>query len=246
MPPRAPLDAISGNARRPIDLTPFQRGQISGKASAGIIPAQISRDLEIPDQTIRDTITLEPERINGKSKPKYGRHRISTSLDVRNVLRLVRSTPKITYKKIRKELNITFSNDTLKRILERKGIKNWRCKRRPLLTPEVVRKRYQWAKDHVNWTLEQWSKCIFSDECSLERGSGGARAWAFRTPAQKWDKEMIEPYKKGKEIRIMIWGGIWIEGRSDVIMMTRDENTIKKSFTRHSYIEVLEEAILTC
>lgn len=174
---------------------------------------------------------MQPHRTDGKSLSKSGRHRISTIIDVRNILRLVRATPKIIYKKIRKELDITFSNDTLKRILERKGIKNWRCKRRPLLTPDVVYKRYQWAKEHINWTEEQWSKIIFSDECSLERGSGGARVWAFRTPAQKWDKEMIEPYKKGKDIRIMIWGGIWIGGRSDVIMMVRDEDIKKRSFT---------------
>ena len=95
----------------------------------------------------------------------------------------------------------------------------------------MVKKRLQWAKIHMNWTLDQWCTVIFSDECSLERGSGGQRIWVFRTPSQKWDKEMIEPYKKGKDIRIMIWGGIWIGGRSDVVMMTRDEDSKKKSFT---------------
>jgi hypothetical protein len=66
------------------------------------------------------------------------------------------------------------------------------------------------------------------------------------TPSQKWDKEMIEPYKKGKDIRIMIWGGIWIGGRSDVVMMTRDEGSEKKGYTAQSYIQVLEEAIPAC
>jgi DDE superfamily endonuclease len=119
-------------------------------------------------------------------------------------------------------------------------------KRRPTLTPETVAKRLQWALDYVDWTLEQWCEIIFSDECSLERGAGGQREWAFRTPAQKWDKIMIEPYKKGKDICIMIWGAIWIGGRSDVIMMVRDENSPKKGYSRFSYLDVLEEAIPTC
>jgi Transposase len=140
MPPRTPLGVISGNARKPIDLTPFQRGQISGKANAGQTAPEISKNLKIPDSTVRRTLTLQPQRPDRKSLPKSGRHRISAVLDVRNILRLVRATPKITYKKIRKELDITFLSDTLKRILERKGIKNWRCKRRPFLTPEVVYK----------------------------------------------------------------------------------------------------------
>ena len=142
MLPRTPLGVINSNIQRPIDLTPFQRGQISGKATAGHSVTKISNDLNISRSTVRRTINLQPYRTDGKSLPKSGRHRISTVIDVRNILRLVRATPRITYKKIRKELDITFSNDTLKRILERKGIKNWRCKRRPLLTPNIVYKRY--------------------------------------------------------------------------------------------------------
>src|SRR2546423_11522484 len=57
---------------------------------------------------------------------------------------------------------------------------------------------------------------------------------------------MVEPYKKGKDIRIMIWGAIWIGGRSDVMMMVRDEASPKKGFSRYSYLEVLEEAIPSC
>ena len=57
---------------------------------------------------------------------------------------------------------------------------------------------------------------------------------------------MIEPYKKGKDICIMIWGKIWIGGRSNIIMMVRDEDTKKKSFTQRSYLAVLEEAIPAC
>ena len=64
--------------------------------------------------------------------------------------------------------------------------------------------RLAWAKEHLEWTQEQWDKVIFLDECSVERGTGGRRVWVWRTPSQKWDKEMIELYKKGKDISIMI------------------------------------------
>jgi hypothetical protein len=71
------------------------------------------------------------------------------------------------------------------RILDKHGIKKWRKKIRPTLTPEIAAKRLQGALDHVDWTLEQWCEIIFSDECSLERGARGQREWAFRTPIQK-------------------------------------------------------------
>ena len=45
---------------------------------------------------------------------------------------------------------------------------------------------------------------MWSDECSVERGTGKNREWVFRTPVQKWDREMIETYKKGKDISVMV------------------------------------------
>jgi hypothetical protein len=159
--------------RKSNDLTTDLRGQIVGRSHAGQSNLQIQRGLKIPESTIQDTLNHFPERINNQSKKETGRYRIGTALDVRNILQLVQATPKIKYKQIRKQLDITFSNDTLKRILERKGIKNWRCKRRPLLTPNVVHKRYQWAKAHINWTLEQRMNYIFSNEYLIERGSEG-------------------------------------------------------------------------
>ncbi|KAF2085307.1 hypothetical protein K490DRAFT_2853, partial [Saccharata proteae CBS 121410] len=47
---------------------------------------------------------------------------------------------------------------------------------------------------------------VWSDECSAERGKGRKREWCFRTPTQKWKKEMITPYKTGKDICVMVWG----------------------------------------
>jgi hypothetical protein len=45
---------------------------------------------------------------------------------------------------------------------------------------------------------------MWSDECSVERGKGKAVTWVFRTPTQKYDKEMIDPYKKGKDVSVMV------------------------------------------
>ena len=57
---------------------------------------------------------------------------------------------------------------------------------------------------------------------------------------------MIEPYRKEHDIRVMIWGGIWIGGRSDVNMMVRDKTSKKKGYSRASYIQVLEEEVPRC
>ena len=57
---------------------------------------------------------------------------------------------------------------------------------------------------------------------------------------------MIKPYKKNKNIYIMIWSAIWIGGHSDVVIMVKDENVLKKEYSRFLYFNILEEAILLC
>jgi hypothetical protein len=50
----------------------------------------------------------------------------------------------------------------------------------------------------------EW-KILWSDECSVEQGSGKQWQWVFCTPAQKWDKEMIQSYNKDKDKSVMVW-----------------------------------------
>jgi hypothetical protein len=57
----------------------------------------------------------------------------------------------------------------------------------------------------------------------VERGAGAARHWVWRTPAQKWDSEMIQPTKTGMDISIMIWGAIMLGDRSDLVIMERGD-----------------------
>ena len=36
---------------------------------------------------------------------------------------------------------------------------------------------------------------------------------------------MIQPYQKSTDITIMIWGAIWLDGRSDLVIMERDDES---------------------
>ena len=130
-------------------------------------------------------------------------------------------------------------------MLKTYGIKNWIAKKRPFLTEEHAKIRLAWAKARVDWTKEEWSKYIWSDECSAERGKGKRREWVFRTPVQKWKKEMIQTYTKGKDISIMVWGAFWGGGKSDLILMERDPEAKKGGYSANSYLRVIEDQLPT-
>lgn len=44
----------------------------------------------------------------------------------------------------------------------------------------------------------------------------------------------------------MVWGDIWIEGRSDLVMMTCDDQAKRDGYSANSYIDVLDQTIERC
>ena len=57
------------------------------------------------------------------------------------------------------------SQSTVHRNLLRLGLRSHRAVRVSMMTPIHHRNRLQWAHEHRNWTLEQWKKVTWSDEC---------------------------------------------------------------------------------
>jgi transposase len=243
--PRRPLEVVDPNTRQSKELSPHKRGQIEGARLLGGSWRRIATILETPVRTVRTTVTLSATRFHGKSQPRSGRPIIYNDRDERSILRVVRQKPKITYAKLSQETGLKFSRDTYRRILAKYGIANWIAMKRPLLTTENASNRQRWYTERKEWDTE-WSDVIFSDECSFERGSGKRPTWVFRTPNQKWHKDFIVPHIKGRDISIMIWAAIWIGGKSDLVVMERDQDAPRKGYSARSYLAVLDDQIPRC
>ena len=170
--PRTPLASISGNKPRNTKLNQCQRGMIIGAQALGHAPAEIAKTLNVPRTTVIYTLQKHSERNNEKSKSRSGRPGIFSDRDRRRIIKFARINPRITYAQLRTEAGVQCSRSTLYRTLKDYGITNWLAKKRPLLTPEVAKKRLEWCLLRREWTSEQWSKIIWSDECSVEKGSG--------------------------------------------------------------------------
>jgi DDE superfamily endonuclease/Transposase len=240
--PRAPLAAISGNRQKHQELTPYLRAKIEGAYQTGASISTIKTTFEISRQTAEYTIKLTSDRKDAQSLPRSGTPRVYDDRDTRAIMRYVRINPKSTYQEMMDTLKILMSKTTYYRILRDAGISNWRCKKRPFLTEEHARNRLAWVSERIDWS-EEWHSIIFSDECSLERGSGKRGKWCWRTPQQKWSRDFVDPQKTGKDISVMIWGAIWLGGRSEIIFMERDDEAPRGGYSANSYLAVLNEEI---
>ena len=62
-------------------------------------------------------------------------------------------------------VNASFS--TVENPLKVGGLKARVPRKKPYLNLQQRQRRVEWAKEHRNWSLEQWSKVLWSDESKL-------------------------------------------------------------------------------
>jgi len=173
MPPsRTPLGCISGNRFKGCEITPYICGKVMGKASHGRNSYQIALDLGLDRSTVKYTIKQDPLRNEGSSIPRKPRNLSYTEHDERVLLRHVRLNLKDTYKQVITACGLKYKTSTVKKILKKYGIANYRCKKRPFLTEVYTAKRLAWCLAHRHWTAEEWGLIYWSNECSCERRRG--------------------------------------------------------------------------
>lgn len=239
-PPPPPVPRVF----RGIALTTFQEGQIAGMRQAGLSFGQIAKGLKLTKSTVHKAIVRLRKQGENEKTERRGRPALLTSRDVRSIKRYVHKFPRATYREIRQALSLAVCDRTIRRCLQEEGIRKWIAKRRPLLKPPDAAKRLSWCRARRNWTVEQWRRVIFSDECAIQVGSGARPQWVFRTSKDKWDPRKVHPKPRGRSLSIMVWAAINFSGKSRLIVMERDDDSGKGGFSSRSYQDALEEGLL--
>lgn len=132
--------------------------------------SKFAKDLQILLGTIVNTIRGDPVLVDGQSKPRCERPVKHTAWDRRRILYVIQKVQRVFYVKIRLETDLGLSDPTVYCILQDFNMGHWIAKKRPLLDADHAKAHLRWCLDCRDWTLEQWLKAIFIDECSLERG----------------------------------------------------------------------------
>ena len=67
--------------------------------------------------------------------------------------------------------------------------------------------RIAWAKEHLNWTSEDWDKVIFSDESTFTIQNHAETNFVRKRPHEVFSPQCISPTIK-HPTRVMIWDGM--------------------------------------
>ena len=99
---------------------------------------------------------------------------------------------------------------------------------------------------HFRWGRRRLK---LSDERSVQKGSSSNQEWCFRFPWEKWKPEMLDPIGTSRKPAQMVWACVWLDERghprrSKLVIMERDPNAKKRSYSAKSYIEALTKGLL--
>jgi transposase len=115
------------------------------------------------------------------------------------------------------------------------NMKAYVVRKRPFLSKDDKRARYQFAKNHLHWTVEQWKQVIFSDETLVRMVGSHGRRFYYKDPKNKiarphHTKGMVQ----GGGGTMLLWGCLTYWGPGDL-------SWIHGTMDSETYVDVLKE-----
>lgn len=151
------------------DLSDFDKGQIVMARRLGQSISQTAALVGCSRCAVVSTYkkwSKEGQPVNRRQG--HGRPRLIDALAERRVAHLVQSHSKATVAEIAEKFNAgkdqQVSEHTVHRSLLRMGLRRRKTLKRPTQIPVHHQNRIQWAREHQNWTVEQWKKVAWSGE----------------------------------------------------------------------------------
>ena len=96
-----------------------------------------------------------------------GRNRLSTDRDDCQLIRMSVSNRRMTSSDLQKEwqkaAGVKCTARTVRNRLLEAGLKSYKVRKKPFINDNQRRARLKFAKDHRDWTIEDWSKVNFSE-----------------------------------------------------------------------------------
>jgi hypothetical protein len=248
---------LDQNVRRGPNMSVEIRDRIVGMIVSGCSITEAAEAYGWPVRTIHHLYKKYLQTGTTQDRPCRGRPPVLSVNQKKIIYRKACAAPKIEYSKLIEEgvfVNADGtpsklpSKSTLYHVLKKHGPTNYRCEVRPKLNRRHALKRMKFCRDCRQFP---WGRRTlkFSDECSVQKGSGHNQEWCFCYPWGKWKKEMISEIGTSHKPAQMVWASIWVDERgcarkSDLVIMDCDFNAPKHGYSSQSYLEALRKGLL--
>ncbi|KJZ74903.1 hypothetical protein HIM_05634 [Hirsutella minnesotensis 3608] len=235
---------ISGNRQRNAEIKPEVRAAIIAAVNAGTKPAEVARQFGLPDSTVRSLIKRFNSTGTLSSKPRSGRPQSLSPREKRSLVRFVRRDFQVKRNQLGNTIPSTASPTTLRRALNKAGLRKWLSRKKVPLTDAHAKARLQFARYWEGNECELLDS-IFSDESIIQNRSSNPGGWVWRHSWELYEPHLVNKKQDVKaKISIMVWGAISREKKSNLLVVHESTGERKPGFNATRYIRALEEGLL--
>lgn len=224
-------------------LTTTDVAKIVALIEDGHNKSYVARTLGFARTSVQDAWNRYLETGNLTRRQGSGRKRKTTVADDRFLavrsLRDRRATSVVLKNDLRMIRAVNISDKTVRRRLKEAGLRSHRPAKKPQLLRHHRRERLRFAREHSNWTVEQWSNVLFTDESKVCLRSPDGRERVYRRSNERFAECAITELISYHGGSVMVWAGISANARTELLFV---ENG---ALNAHRYIEeVLQEAVV--
>ena len=211
-------------------LSDIQKGEIIAFADQGLSHRKIATKVGCDHTTVLRQLDKLQRAGTMQDAKKAGRPRITSPRTDRMLVRSSEKNRKATAVDLAAELagargKPLASVWTVRRRLDDASLHGRRPRKKPLLSAAQQKARLEWAKEHVDWTEEQWAKVLWSDESPFTLFPNCGNSFVRRRPGEEFKEECIAPTVKHGGGKINVWGCCHVHGTGP---LTRIEGKMDK------------------
>ena len=173
-----------------------------------------------------------------KRKEGSGRTGNLTLGRAKKIRKLLKDNPRMSAKNLLVEDEERYGNVTPRTVQHwchtKLGLPSRVPTKKPRITPAARKKRLDFALKYWNWTIEDWSQCMFSDESWFEvLRDSGCRKVRRPVGSNRYASEFTRKTVKHPD-KIMVWGCFSIKGRGGLYFLPKN-----KTMNGEIYLECL-------
>ena len=105
---------------------------------------------------------------------------------------------------------------------------------RTTLTQRHRRARRDWCHQHIQWTRQQWSRVLFSDESLFNLYFNDGRKRVYRRQGERFSDATVSEYDRFGGGSVMVWAGVTMNQRTRLYIVDGNLNRRHSSACRCS------------
>jgi len=199
-------------------LSPSKRAQIVALHEvAHHSIKKIAVSFNISRNAVRRALRNKAEMNSYKDRPGRGRKRASTDRQDRSLARMSLGNRRLTAPQLATMWpevgGPQVTRKTVSNRLNEQGLRGCVAARKPWISEQNRRRRLQFARQHLHWTENEWSKVMWSDESQFcFRGDSGNRTFVRRRVGERLKLECMKGTVKHGGGNVMVWGAMCSQG----------------------------------